>query len=51
MDNSTNIMNPEFTTNAYDYINTLLINPTVIITIVIILIIYIIISNTNFSTN
>jgi hypothetical protein len=43
MDNSTNIMNPEFTTNAYDYINTLFINPTVIIIIVIILIMYIII--------
>lgn len=43
MNNSTNTDSPDFTTNTYDYINTLLINPTVIIILVIVLIIYIII--------
>ena len=43
MNNSTNADSPDFTTNTYDYINTLLINPTVIIILVIVLIIYIII--------
>ena len=43
MENSTNLLNPDFTTNTYDYINPLFINPTIITILVIVLIIYILI--------
>ena len=43
MDDSTNTLNASLTTNTYDYINTLLMNPTIIFILVVVLIIYIII--------